>query len=117
PHGRDLLGPICAGPDRCRIRGSCRPIGHGGTARCHIALAIGHSASLRTTVGRSATEVFEHKVIAVRATGVMPDVVAENMEQVLTEAAGEGWELQTIQPVIYNSATTGYLLLILRRMK
>lgn len=61
--------------------------------------------------------MLEHKVIDVRATGVMPGTVAEDVERRLTEAAAEGWELQLIQPVIYNSATTGYLLLILRREK
>ena len=59
--------------------------------------------------------MFEHKVVAVRATGVMPDVVAEHVEKALAEVAPDGWELHMIQPVIYNSATTGYLLLILRR--
>lgn len=57
----------------------------------------------------------EHKVIDVRATGVMPGAVAQEVEKQLTAAAADGWELQLIQPVIYNSATTGYLLLILRR--
>lgn len=57
----------------------------------------------------------EHKVIDIRATGVMPSVVGEEIERRLAEAAADGWELQLIQPVIYNSATTGYLLLILRR--
>jgi hypothetical protein len=61
--------------------------------------------------------VFEHKVVAVRATGIVPDVVAEHVERTLSEVDADGWELQTIQPVIYNSATTGYLLLILRRPK
>jgi hypothetical protein len=59
--------------------------------------------------------MFEHKVIDVRATGVMPGVVAQDVQEKLTAAAVDGWELQMIQPVIYNSATTGYLLLILRR--
>jgi hypothetical protein len=57
----------------------------------------------------------EHRVVAVRATGVMPEAVAAEMERELQEAGREGWELELIQPVIYNSATTGYLLLILRR--
>jgi hypothetical protein len=61
--------------------------------------------------------VFEHSVVAVRATGVMPSVVAAEIEEQLQAADGEGWELQLIQPVIYNSATTGYLLLVLRRTR
>jgi hypothetical protein len=59
--------------------------------------------------------VYESSVVAVRATGVMPEVVASEVEARLQETAKEGWELHMIQPVIYNSATTGYLLLILRR--
>lgn len=57
----------------------------------------------------------EHKVVAIRATGVMPDAVAAEMEHVLNEAGKEGWTLRTVQPVIYNSATTGYFLLVLER--
>jgi hypothetical protein len=59
--------------------------------------------------------MIEYKVTEIRATGVMPGVVAEEMEKALTAAAVDGWELHVIQPVIYNSATTGYFLLILRR--
>jgi hypothetical protein len=59
--------------------------------------------------------VIEHKVIDIRATGVMPGVVGEQVQEALNEASKDGWVLQLIQPVIYNSATTGYLLLILRR--
>jgi len=59
--------------------------------------------------------VFEHSVVAVRATGVTPSVVAAEIQEHLQSAGREGWELHMIQPVIYNSATTGYLLLILRR--
>jgi hypothetical protein len=59
--------------------------------------------------------VFEHSVIAVRATGLTPTAVAEDVQQHLQTADQEGWHLEMIQPVIYNSATTGYLLLILKR--
>ena len=59
--------------------------------------------------------MFEHSVVAVRATGLTPTVVAADVQEQLQAADKEGWELQMIQPVIYNSATTGYLLLILRR--
>jgi hypothetical protein len=59
--------------------------------------------------------MFEHKVVAVRATGVAPEAVADTIEQELASVAPDRWELQMIQPVIYNSSTTGYLLLILRR--
>lgn len=57
----------------------------------------------------------EHKVVAVRATGVMPTVVAGEVEAELQAAGKDGWELHLIQPVIYNSSSTGYLLLILKR--
>ena len=58
----------------------------------------------------------EHKVIDVRATGVMPHEVAAQVERELNQAATDGWELERIQPVIYNSSTTGYLLLIFGRV-
>jgi len=57
----------------------------------------------------------EHKVVAVRATGVMPDAVGADIEKVLNSLAGDGWSLQMIQPVVYNSSTTGYFLLIFQR--
>jgi hypothetical protein len=59
--------------------------------------------------------MIEHRVSEIRATGLVPEVVAEAMQRELTEASKDGWELQTVQPVIYNSATTGYFLLIFRR--
>ncbi len=57
----------------------------------------------------------EHKVIDVRATGVLPGVVAEQIEHILNVASSEGWKLQMIQPIVYNSSTTGYVLLIFER--
>jgi uncharacterized protein DUF4177 len=59
--------------------------------------------------------VIEHKVVEIRATGLMPGVVAEEMERELNGAGKDGWSLRTVQPVIYNSATTGYFLLIFER--
>jgi hypothetical protein len=59
--------------------------------------------------------VVEYKVVDVRATGVMPGVVGEQVETVLNVFTADGRQLHMIQPVIYNSATTGYLLLILSR--
>lgn len=59
--------------------------------------------------------MIEHKVVDIRATGVMPGAVAERMEHALNGAGKDGWSLRTIQPVIYNSATTGYFLLIFER--
>lgn len=59
--------------------------------------------------------MIEHKVVDIRATGVTPEAVAERMESALNEAGKDGWSLRTVQPVIYNSATTGYFLLIFER--
>jgi hypothetical protein len=59
--------------------------------------------------------VREHRVVDVRATGVMPGEVAAQVQLELDKASAEGWELQLIQPIIYNSSTTGYLLLIFSR--
>ena len=59
--------------------------------------------------------MIEHKVVDIRATGVMPPAVAEEIEATLTECSKDGWTLQMIQPVVYNSTTTGYFLLIFRR--
>ena len=61
------------------------------------------------------TERREHLVVDVRATGVMPGEVAAQVQAELDRAAADGWELQLIQPIIYNSSTTGYLLLIFSR--
>ena len=57
----------------------------------------------------------EHLVVDVRATGVMPGEVAAQVQVELDSASEEGWELQLIQPIIYNSSTTVYLLLIFSR--
>lgn len=61
------------------------------------------------------TNVAEFKVVDVRATGIMPGAVAERLEQVLNEHEAEGWTRNAIQPIIYNSSTTGYLLIIFER--
>lgn len=57
----------------------------------------------------------EHKVVEVRATGRLPEVVAQDIQSVLDSYQEGGWELITVQPVIYNSSTTGYLLLFFRK--
>lgn len=56
-----------------------------------------------------------HKVVEVRATGLNPGAVAENLEKVLNEHEAEGWKRTSIQPIVYNSSTTGYLLIIFER--
>lgn len=59
----------------------------------------------------------EHHVVEVRATGYTPEAVAEKMQAVLDEHDAQGWSLESIQPIIYNSSTTGYLILVFARPK
>ncbi len=56
-----------------------------------------------------------HHVVEVRATGVTPEAVAARMQEILDEHDRDGWTLRQVQPIIYNSSTTGYLLLIFER--
>jgi hypothetical protein len=57
----------------------------------------------------------EHHVIEVRATGRTPEVVRGEIQTILTTQEQQGWELLQVQPIIYNSSTTGYLLLFFTR--
>jgi hypothetical protein len=57
----------------------------------------------------------QHQVVEVRATGRLPEVVTADIQTVLDSHQEDGWELITVQPVIYNSSTTGYLLLFFRK--
>jgi|SoiMethySBSTD1v2_1073268.scaffolds.fasta_scaffold567861_2 hypothetical protein len=57
----------------------------------------------------------EYRVVDLRATGVAPGEVANQIQQALDDASGDGWVLQFVQPIIYNSSTTGYLILIFGR--
>jgi hypothetical protein len=57
----------------------------------------------------------QHKVVEVRATGRLPEVVTGDIQNALDSHQEDGWELITVQPVIYNSSTTGYLLLFFRK--
>jgi hypothetical protein len=41
--------------------------------------------------------------------------VTESIQEILSKRQEEDWELHTVQPVIYNSSTTGYFLLFFRR--
>jgi hypothetical protein len=59
--------------------------------------------------------VAEHKVVEVRATGRTPEVVADETQKILDSYGADGWDLTTVQPIIYNSSTTGYLLLFFKR--
>ncbi len=57
----------------------------------------------------------EYEVVEVRATGRTPEVVADDIQQILTSRGKDRWELKHVQPIIYNSSTTGYLLLFFER--
>jgi hypothetical protein len=57
----------------------------------------------------------EHEVVEVRATGRTPETVTAEIGEVLQKRSADGWELQHVQPIIYNSSTTGYLILFFRR--
>lgn len=59
--------------------------------------------------------MIEHQVIEVRATGRTPETVRGEVQKILTTHEREGWELVQVQPIIYNSSTTGYLLLFFKR--
>lgn len=59
----------------------------------------------------------EHHVVEVRATGYTPEYVAEKLQEELDNHDAEGWSLESIQPIIYNSSTTGYLILVFARAK
>lgn len=56
-------------------------------------------------------------VVEVRATGRTPEAVAEEVRQLLSERNASGWRLNQVQPIIYNSSTTGYLLLFFVRQQ
>ncbi|MEW2544495.1 hypothetical protein AB0910_01735 [Streptomyces sp. NPDC047002] len=56
-----------------------------------------------------------YKIVTVRATGRTPEAVSEQVETELNTALAQGWAFDRIQPIIYNSSTTGYLLLMLNR--
>jgi hypothetical protein len=59
--------------------------------------------------------VSEHEVVEVRVTGRVPEAVTASIQEILNKRQEEDWELHTVQPVIYNSSTTGYFLLFFRR--
>ncbi|MQA88278.1 MAG: hypothetical protein GEV03_27575 [Streptosporangiales bacterium] len=56
-----------------------------------------------------------HEVVEVRATGRTPEAVTDDIQQILDGRQKEGWEMTHVQPIIYNSSTTGYLLLFFRK--
>lgn len=56
-----------------------------------------------------------YKVIPLRASGVTPEAVAAQVEDAMNDGFLDGWRLDRVEPIIYNSSTTGYLLLIFNR--
>ena len=89
-----------------RSMGYTRPSSHGGNGKV---IEMVEQPDDPARQGASRRRGREHLVVDVRATGVMPGEVAA---QVQVELDSGGVELQLIQPIIYNSSTTGYLLLI-----
>jgi hypothetical protein len=59
--------------------------------------------------------MFENEVVEVRATGRTPEAVTEDIQKLLAARQVDNWDLSHVQPIIYNSSTTGYLLLFFRR--
>jgi hypothetical protein len=64
--------------------------------------------------GVPAGDQLPYEVVPLRATGVSPEAVALDLERELVARAGSH-ELERVVPIIYNSSTTGYLLLVFRR--
>lgn len=57
----------------------------------------------------------EHYVTEVRATGRTAEAVRDEIQKILEIQQTDGWDLTDVQPIIYNSSTTGYLLLFFVR--
>ena len=57
----------------------------------------------------------EYEVVDVRATGRTPEAVTGEIQEILNTRQTEQWDLTNVQPIIYNSSTTGYLILFFRR--
>jgi hypothetical protein len=57
----------------------------------------------------------EYEAVEVRATGRTPEAVTAEIGEILKKRSAESWDLQHVQPIIYNSSTTGYLILFFRR--
>jgi hypothetical protein len=55
------------------------------------------------------------EVTEVRATGRTPEAVTAEIQEILSTRADGNWELFHVQPIIYNSSTTGYLLLFFKQ--
>jgi hypothetical protein len=51
------------------------------------------------------------EVVEVRATGRTPEAVTADIQEILKERGSRGFTLSHVQSIIYNSSTTGYLLL------
>jgi hypothetical protein len=56
-----------------------------------------------------------HWVLMVKAVGRTPEAVADETQRLLSHAEAGGWTLVAVQSVVYNAATTGYLILVMER--
>jgi hypothetical protein len=56
-----------------------------------------------------------HRVLMVKAVGRTPEAVADETQRLLSDSEVDGWTLVAVQSVVYNAATTGYLLLVMER--
>ena len=59
-------------------------------------------------VDETSNEIYN--VVAIRTTGVHPEAVAEMLEAELSSRGNGG--SSRVEPIVYNSSTTGYLLLV-----
>jgi hypothetical protein len=59
--------------------------------------------------------IAEYEAVEVRATGRTPEAVTAEIGEILKKRSTESWDLQHVQPIIYNSSTTGYLIVFFCR--
>lgn len=71
--------------------------------------------AMGTSVDAQVGTMVEHDVTEVRATGRTPEAVTQEIQKLLASRQADRWQLDTVQPIIYNSSTTGYLLLFFKR--
>lgn len=57
----------------------------------------------------------EYETVEVCATGGTPEAVTAEISEIPKKHFGESWDQHRVQPVIYKSPTTGYLILYFRR--
>lgn len=57
----------------------------------------------------------EYKTREIRATGRTPEAVSADLADLLNAETTEGWVFDRLQPIIFNSSTTGYFIAIFSR--